>query len=555
MKRIFQDSIQTRLVILLGLLTLTATTSAIFGIVSAAIVLQKLARIEQYVASLGEHAKARGDLLQAQVASKNMLIADEYRPQDYGDYSLHSGELATYLYQQELRNTSGRVQALSKQYSTFDQEMTGFVEAFEDENADFTRVSAQSLDQLDPLVDNLNSQIMALDAEDTLSLRAQVASAQENAQNTMLIGQIALVALSALVIVGAYQLKHLANPIENLTCAVVAFENNTYSSDLLAADMRRADELGKLSSAIDGMARSISDANQLKEEFLQAAKRFVPSQYLEFLGKPDITQVQLGDHVRAEMAVMFSDIRGFTSMSENMTAKENFDFVNEYLKLVSPIIQKHDGFIVKFLGDGMMAIFPYGVDDAVQAGIEKANMVQTFNQSLEERGYPPISVGIGVHTGPMMVGMIGEEFRMQGDAFSDNVNLTSRIEGLNKFYGTSMIISEDVIAQLPNKETLKIRPLGKAVVKGRATPLSLYEIYDGLPEATVTRKEATRANFEQGVALYAQGKFSEAGKYFNQVLEEDPEDKTARIYLELSAEWLDRPLPAQWDGAIVMESK
>jgi hypothetical protein len=110
----------------------------------------------------------------------------------------------------------------------------------------------------------------------------------------------------------------------------------------------------------------------------------------------------------------------------------------------------------------------------------------------------------------MMVGMIGEEARLQGDAFSDNVNLTSRLEGLNKFYGTSMIISEDTLRQLKQPVTFKKRYLGKAVVIGRLTPLGLYEVFEGLPDGVIVLKEATKADFESGIDLYSGGRFAEA---------------------------------------------
>jgi class 3 adenylate cyclase len=303
------------------------------------------------------------------------------------------------------------------------------------------------------------------------------------------------------------------------------------------------------------MANSITESNRMKEQFMDAAQRFIPSQYLEFLEKDSITKVQLGDHVSAEMAVMFSDIRGFTTLSEKMTAQENFNFVNEYLKLVSPIIQKHEGFVVKFLGDGMMAIFPYGVADAVQAGIEKARAVQAFNDTLKLRGLPPISVGIGIHTGPMMVGMIGEDLRMQGDAFSDNVNLTARLEGLNKFYGSSIIVSEEIVRQISQPEDFKMRSLGKAIVKGRVNALGLYEIYDGLPPETVKTREAARADFEHAVSLYQQAKFREAGKLFDKVLEHDPNDKAAKLYLKACSQMFEKTISASWDGAIIMDAK
>ncbi|MFN2166842.1 MAG: adenylate/guanylate cyclase domain-containing protein, partial [Anaerolineae bacterium] len=325
--------------------------------------------------------------------------------------------------------------------------------------------------------------------------------------------------------------------------------------EMLAPFLQRRDELGQLARAVDAMTTSITESNRLKDRFLDSASRFIPEQYLEFLEKPDITEVNLGDHVSAEMAVMFSDIRGFTTVSEKMSPQENFDFVNEYLKLVSPVIQQHEGFIVKFLGDGMMAIFPYGVDDAVRAGIEKQEKVQAFNTLLAQHGYEPVAVGIGIHVGHMMVGMIGEERRMQGDAFSDNVNLTSRVEGLNKFYGTSMIISQDTLDSLEQPAAYRMRYLGKAHVKGREAPLALYEALEGLPGEVVARRQASKDDFERGVAHYSQGRFVEAQQAFNAVLETDPGDKTARYYLERCFEWAERTLPAGWDGTLVMADK
>ncbi|MEW5869002.1 MAG: adenylate/guanylate cyclase domain-containing protein [Chloroflexota bacterium] len=255
------------------------------------------------------------------------------------------------------------------------------------------------------------------------------------------------------------------------------------------------------------------------------------------------------------MAVMFSDIRGFTTASEKMSPKENFDFINEYLKLVSPVIQRNEGFIVKFLGDGMMAIFPYGADTAIQAGIEKQKKIGEFNDLLAQRGYPPVAVGIGVHAGHMMVGMVGEEQRMQGDAFSDNVNLTSRIEGLNKFFGTSMIVSADTLQGLPQADAYKMRYLGQARVKGRQSPLVLYEVYQGLPEGIVALRDASRADFERGIALYTHGHFSGAQRAFDAVLDIDPQDKTARYYLERCFEWAEQITPPGWDGVLVMTDK
>lgn len=553
MRNVAPKSIQARLAWLVGALVFTGTVVALLGIVNAAAFQQQLALVERYAAILQRNSDARADLLRMQSAIKNSYLAGEYSPEDYGDYWRYSEQLGEFLYAKSLGGEL--VEDIDKQLNLLDEQVDAFFEEQSEENPDWNALAVKNREEIDPLIEDVDAQLQEFYARDLEAMRSEIASIQNRTHLSILAGQAAFLVLAGLLIWAVYEMMNISKPLDSLTCAIVAFENKTYQPGLLAEDSRRADELGELSRAVDTMANSITESNRMKEQFLQAAQRFIPAQYLEFLEKDNITKVQLGDHVSAEMAVMFSDIRGFTTLSEKMTAQENFDFVNEYLQMVSPIVQKHEGFIVKFLGDGMMAIFPYGVADAVQAGIEKAFAVNHFNETLRERKLPSISVGIGIHTGPMMVGMIGEELRMQGDAFSDNVNLTARIEGLNKFYGTSMIISEDTLQQLPQPVNFKMRTLGKVVVKGRLHALGLYEIYEGLAPDIITLRDATLSDFEQAVKLYQQGNLPEAGKLFNQVLERDPDDKTAQLYLELCSERLDQPLPPDWDGAIVMDAK
>jgi adenylate cyclase len=556
MKWLFPRTTQARIAWLIGALALAAAINAILAINNAASFQQQLAQVESYTAALQQHSDARASLLKELLAIKNTFISTEGRAKDWGDQERYANQFGEYLYFQEMRDgKDAAVQTLLDQNKTLGEKIVTFFEKLLADDPDIEELAALNLDGIDPAAASMETGIQALAGQDLKDLRSQIAAIQRQSQADMLIGQIALIVLAILIIWGVYTTLRISIPLDNLTGAIVAFENNTYKPELLANDVKRSDDLGQLARAVGGMAQSISESNQLKEQFLQSAQRFIPTQYLEFLEKDSITKVKLGDHVSAEMAVMFSDIRGFSTLSEKMTAQENFDFVNEYLKLVSPIIQEYDGFIVKFLGDGMMAIFPYGVADAVRAGIKKAAMVQQFNQQLKARGMPPISVGIGIHTGPMMVGMIGEELRMQGDAFSDNVNLTSRIEGLTKFFGTSLLISEDSLRQLPQPVTIKMRFLGKVVVKGRVGALGIYEILEGLPEGLAASKTAALPHFDRALGFYSQGRFSEAGQAFYQALQLDPGDKTARYYLESCAERLNQPLPANWDGSIVMEGK
>jgi len=290
---------------------------------------------------------------------------------------------------------------------------------------------------------------------------------------------------------------------------------------------------------------------QLKDAFA----RFFPAEYLQFLRKDSVTEVQLGDYVSKTMAVMFSDIRSFTTLSETMTPQENFNFVNAYLKRVSPEIRNHYGIIVKFLGDGMMAVFPEGADDAVKAGIAKQKRVHEYNVERLVRGDLPLQVGIGIHVGHMMLGMVGEANRIQGDAFSDNVNLTARLEGLTKFYGVSMLISGQTLEHLSNPAQYQIRFLDRAIVKGRNEAIAVYEVLDAESEEICKLKLQTQPNFAQGVGCYRERAFTDAKVCFEQVLVVNPLDKTAKLYLERVEGLLEHGIPENWNEAWAFSDK
>ena len=301
--------------------------------------------------------------------------------------------------------------------------------------------------------------------------------------------------------------------------------------------------------------RQLQQTHQELAETNESYSRFVPFEYLKFLQKNKIMEVQLGDHVSKEMAVMFSDIRSFTTISESMTPQENFDFVNAYLRRVSPEIRNHNGFIVKFLGDGMMAVFPDGAENAIAAGVAKQARVWDYNQERIAQDYLPIQVGVGIHVGHMMVGMVGEANRMQGDAFSDNVNLTARLEGLTKFYGVSLLVSEQALAQLKAPERYQIRFLDRAIVKGRSEPIAVYEILDAEPEERRELKLKTQHLFEQGLEFYRQGELLKAKVHFEEVLAVNYEDKTAQLYLTRIEQLMKQGIPEIWNGVWVFTQK
>jgi two-component system sensor histidine kinase ChiS len=277
-------------------------------------------------------------------------------------------------------------------------------------------------------------------------------------------------------------------------------------------------------------------------------ERFVPREFIELLQKKSILEIRLGDQVSQKMVVMFADIRGWTSLLEKMTPQEAFKFINAYLKRVSPVIKECRGFIDQYYGDGVMALFPGGPDDAVRAAVSMQLAVAEYNQERARDGFEPIGIGVGLHLSDLMLGIIGSEDRMQGAVVADAVNLAARIEGLNKMYGSSIALSDKTLMEMKDATRFRHRFIDQVRVKGREDAVTVYEVFEGDAEAMVELKEKTKPAFENGLELYYGKKFSEASVCFNQVLEKNPTDLAARIYLKRCADYMVNGVPADWTG-------
>jgi len=309
---------------------------------------------------------------------------------------------------------------------------------------------------------------------------------------------------------------------------IVYLENNLTGGAFIA------DRLEMLNLLSTQAAISIENARLYTnmEELNKAYFRFVPRQFLQFLDKQSIVEVELGDQVQKEMSVLFADIRDFTSMSENMTPAENFKFINSYLSRMEPAINENHGFVDKYIGDGIMALFGSGADDAVKAGLAMLHRLAEYNQCREEKGYPLIRIGIGINTGSLMLGTVGGRSRMDGTVISDTVNLASRIEGITKNYGVSLLISNQTFEQLQDANQYAFRMIGQVKVKGKSAAVTVYEVFDAdLPEIR-EGKLVTKIEFEQALLLYERGSFKDAAQQFQDVLNINPKDTVAQIYLE-----------------------
>ncbi len=297
----------------------------------------------------------------------------------------------------------------------------------------------------------------------------------------------------------------------NVAYAIVVFQDITERKQAEAESIKFTQELFKLNEAYE---------------------RFVPRQFLQFLNKRSILDVRLGDQVQQEMSVLFADIRDFTTLSESMTPQENFNFINAFFSRMEPVIIENQGFIDKYIGDEIMALFSGGADNAVKAGIAMLQTLADYNLHRVRSGYVPIQIGIGINTGSLMLGTVGGASRMDSTVISDAVNLGSRMERLTKDYGASLLISHHTFLQLQNFNQYAFRIIDRVKVKGKSAEVSVYEVFDAdLPEIR-EGKLITKQEFEQALLLYKLGSFTEAAQLFEDVLNINPKDKVAQIYLE-----------------------
>lgn len=300
------------------------------------------------------------------------------------------------------------------------------------------------------------------------------------------------------------------------------------------------------------LLKQVTDERLTAEEKrrLEVFQKFVPANFLQSLGKERFEDIQLGDSIEREMTILFSDIRNFTTLSESKTPKETYDFINQYLKYLDPVIHKYNGFIDKFIGDAIMALF-YSPNDAVKAALSMKEALNEFNKGLSE----PIEFGLAIHTGVCMLGIVGGPGRMEGTVISDAVNLAARLESLTKRYKSSLLISEFSFFKLDNKENYNTRFLGRVKVAGKSQIVNVLEILEAESELIYEQKLKSKIYLETGLAFYFNKQFNEASEQFNLALVAYPQDAVAKLYYEKSLTYKAKGLPDNWQGIDIVEKE
>ncbi len=261
---------------------------------------------------------------------------------------------------------------------------------------------------------------------------------------------------------------------------------------------------------------------------------------------------------RRRVTLFFSDLAGFTSLSERLTPEEVVSLLNDYLSRMTDIILAEEGTVDKFEGDAIMAFWgaPLPQEDqalrACRTALEQQAALLELNRIFREKHLPPLAMRIGLHTGEAVVGNLGSQNRFDYTVIGDTVNLAARLEGLNKFYGTFILVSETTAGECG--DAVEFQELDRVAVKGRETPVVVYQplaLKNGLtPEEALVREE-----FAEGLAWYRQGNFSQAAALWQNILAKNPEHGPARMFLGRCQEFLYSPPPPDWDGVFRPDKK
>ncbi len=283
--------------------------------------------------------------------------------------------------------------------------------------------------------------------------------------------------------------------------------------------------------------------------------QYIPPELVEQMSQSD-EEFSLKGESR-EMTVLFSDVRGFTTISEGMEPQELCELINDILTPVTRVIHESKGTIDKYIGDAIMAFWgapvhnPQHATYAVKAGLAILQTLTTIQQDFKAKGWPEIDIGIGLNTGKMSVGNMGSQFRIAYTVMGDAVNLGSRLEGLTKQYGVKMIVSESTLQAAPE---FTYRELDKVRVKGKNKPITIYEPL-GVTEDIRPDQLQILELLNLGLYEYRQQQWLAAQTIFEQLAEQHPHDKLYSTYLERIAYYLESPPEANWDGAFTHTSK
>lgn len=261
----------------------------------------------------------------------------------------------------------------------------------------------------------------------------------------------------------------------------------------------------------------------LKKEYY----KFVPREFYDYLGKNDVFEMTLGESVQKDVTILFIDIRNSYKTSESLSLEENFKFINNYLSIVGESVRNFNGFIDKFLGDGVLAVF-ISEKDALLCSTQIANKFENIN--LVSIGMDKIRYGIGMHSGKVVIGIVGEKERLTPTIISDSVNLAYKIESLNKIFQSKILFTKEVLNNIPSDVELNYRYVGLVTID--SIGVSIFENLDSYIGSNKTAYIKSKNMFETAVRNYEEKNYKKARTLFLEVLKINEDDNLAKYYLK-----------------------
>ncbi|HYP89663.1 MAG TPA: adenylate/guanylate cyclase domain-containing protein, partial [Polyangiaceae bacterium] len=253
--------------------------------------------------------------------------------------------------------------------------------------------------------------------------------------------------------------------------------------------------------------------------------------------------------------VMCLDIRDYTALSEVLSAGDNFRFLSGFFSRMTVYVARHAGVVSTFTGDGFLSFFPRHPNDALDASVAIQAAVRAYNVERAAKGRSPVAVGVGLHTGPLMLGVIGDQDRLEASLISDTVNTAARMEGLTKEFRVGIVASESTVAALGVEAQAQIRRVADVKVKGKSQPTRVFDCFAGDSSEAAMLKQETAPDFAAGLESWQAADFAGAVVAFERVLARNPADGTAQRYLARASEQVTRGASTDWTGVEVMDRK
>ena len=357
---------------------------------------------------------------------------------------------------------------------------------------------------------------------------------------------VGLLALAAAALVGLGIAHGVAGPVRTLAAATERIVQGRFDTPIL---IRQRDEIGQLGAAFNHMQKGLAEREKIRDVLNKTVSPEIAEELLRH------GQLRLGGEER-EMTVLFSDIRGFTSISEGLSPQDLITQLNDYLTGMTEAVEKCGGVVDKYIGDAIMALFGAPIahpDDAHRAQRAALAMLTALNEHNADRakaGRPAWASGIGLNTGVSIAGNMGSETRLSYTVIGDAVNLSSRLEGLTKTYGVRIIVSD--ATRRAGEGVFVYRVLDVVRVKGKKEPVQIFEL---LSVGAASSPPGWVTQFEHGFSAYTSGNWKGASAAFEEVLVEHPGDGPSRLYLDRLKVLSAAPPPPNWDGVFTHTTK